>query len=57
MSGSEIGSYQELAFDPGYYAPECDECHEAEGVEWDCEENRDLCAVCFEEMEERVMST
>lgn len=50
-------SYQAIAHeDPGYYASECEECHEAEAVEYDSDDERDLCAVCFEEMEERMMT-
>ena len=49
-------SYQAIAHeDPGYESPECEECHEAEAVEWDSEGERDLCAVCFEEMEDQRM--
>lgn len=48
-------SYQSIAHeDPGYWPSECEECHEAYAVE--ILDDRNLCAVCFDEAEEKEMS-
>ena len=45
-------SYQSIAFgDPGFWPSPCEECEEAEALEYDNETERELCVGCMDDLE------